>query len=66
MEAWRDNAQAILDLADCRLREESVTDAMVRHDLKEIVGLAKAMLLTVGAEPLSANEMEALRRCTRR
>jgi hypothetical protein len=49
----RDNAQAILDLAECRLREESCWDVNIRHDLMKIVGLARAMLLTVGATPLS-------------
>jgi len=44
----RDNAQYIIDLADCRLRDERVIDPNVRHDLKEIVGLARALLQSVG------------------
>ena len=46
----RDNSQAILDLAESRLRDEATWNVNIRHDLKEIVGLARAMLLTVGVK----------------
>ena len=46
----RDNSQAILDLAESRLRDEATWNVNIRHDLKEMVGLARAMLLTVGVK----------------
>lgn len=51
----RDNSQAILDLAESRLRDEATWNVNIRHDLKEIVGLARAMLLTVGVKTQWAN-----------
>ena len=40
----RDEAQAILDLAESRLRDDRVTDVNVRHDLEEIARAARTML----------------------
>ena len=52
----RDNAQATVDLAEARLRDDRVTDENVRHDLSEIAGLARALLEMVGppASPWSS------------
>lgn len=44
----RDNSQAIVDLGDARLRDQSVTDVNVSRDLTQIVGLARALLDMVG------------------
>ena len=48
----RDNAQATIDLAEARLRDDRVTDENVRHDLEQIATLARALLAMVG-EPSS-------------
>ena|ERR1017187_7202921 len=44
----RDNAQSILDLAECRLREQNCTDVNVRHDLGEIIICARRLFDMVG------------------
>jgi len=58
----RDNAQAIRDLAYYRLGESGVVDENVRSDLAQIVGLADAVLLTVGdpysTEPVASQSVE--------
>ena len=60
----RDNAQATIDLAEARLRDDRVTDENVRHDLSEIAGLARALLEMVGPpaspwSPLSVKDTTA-------
>jgi hypothetical protein len=44
----RYNAQAVVDLAYARLGDARVVDENVRHDLTQIVGLARALLEMVG------------------
>lgn len=39
-----ETAQAIMDLAEARLRDERITDPNVRHDLGQIVELARQWL----------------------
>lgn len=40
----KSSAQAILDLAEARVRDERVTDSNVLHDLAQIAGAAKVIL----------------------
>ena len=46
------DAQNIVDLATCRLRDPRVTDPNVRHDLEQIVFAAKRLLEWAGGQAL--------------
>ena len=50
------DAQNIVDLATCRLRDPSVTDPNVRHDLEQIVFAAKRLHDVTGARAHDLDE----------